>query len=96
MISDFLYRFQLLFVTNPEIEQQPFLRRPRTMAAVWGGLVMCKLAAMVLISFSAALPLAVIIAAGGAIAVQVRFRREHRPVQSWQASGEASLARQAA
>jgi hypothetical protein len=42
--------FVRLVATSPQIEQLPFVRRPRTMAAAWGGLLVCKLAAMVLVS----------------------------------------------
>ncbi len=38
--------FQRLFETSPEIEQRPFLLRPRTMAAAWGGMLVCKLGVM--------------------------------------------------
>ena len=42
--------FVRLLATSPAIERLPLIRRPRTMAAAWGGLLVCKLAAMVLLS----------------------------------------------
>ena len=79
VIATVFYRFRLLFVTSEAIERRPLLHRPRFMAAAWGGLLVCKLAAMVLLSVSAGLPMFLAILVGGALAVQFRFRRERRP-----------------
>lgn len=57
--------FVRLLATSPAIERLPLIRRPRTMAAAWGGLLVCKLAAMVLLSPAVgALLFAVILVAG--------------------------------
>lgn len=78
MFADFLYRFQLLLATSETIESRPLIQRPRFMAAAWGGLLVCKIAAMTLFSM-AALPMFVAVLAGGIAAVQFRFRHEHAP-----------------
>ena len=79
MVTNVLYRFRLLLVTSEAIERQPLLLRPRFMAAAWGGLLVCKVAAMALLSVSAGLPMFLLILIGGAFAVQFRFRRARRP-----------------
>lgn len=79
MIVDVLHRFALLFETSPEIESRPFLTRPRTMAAAWGGLMLCKLLSIALIDPTYGITAFSVIGMGGAIATQVRFRHEHAP-----------------
>ncbi|MEP7214663.1 MAG: hypothetical protein ABI782_00330 [Anaerolineaceae bacterium] len=78
MFSDFLYRFQLLLSTSPEIERRALVSRPRFMAAAWGGMVVCKVAAMALLSIPAT-PMLVAVLVGGAAATQFRFRHQHGP-----------------
>lgn len=50
MAASLIRPFVRLLATSPAIERLPLIRRPRTMAAAWGGLLVCKLAAMVLLS----------------------------------------------
>lgn len=78
VFADFLYRFRLLLSTSEAIESRPLLRRPRFMAAAWGGMLVCKIAAMTIFSV-AALPMFVALLVGGIAAVQFRFRHEHAP-----------------
>lgn len=79
MIADVLHRFALLFETSPEIESRPFITRPRTMAAAWGGLMLCKLLSIALIDPTYGVTAFSVIGLVGAVATQVRFRHEHAP-----------------
>ena len=66
--------FVRLMATSPEIERFPFVRRPRTMAATWGGLLVCKLGAVFLISpATGSLLFAATLAAAGTLATYARF-----------------------
>lgn len=78
-MRNFFYRFGLLFETSPEIEQRPFIERPRTMAAAWGGMLMCKLASIFLISPEYGVPAFFVILLAGATATQIRFHHVHAP-----------------
>lgn len=79
MLHALLDPFVRLFETNPEIERRPFMARPRTMAAAWGGLLVCKLAAMVVISPEAGATMFMLTLIGGLAATYIRFGR--RPEQ---------------
>jgi len=79
MIADIVHRFALLFETSPEIEARPLIARPRTMAAAWGGLLLCKLLSIALIDPAYGVTAFAVIGVAGAVATQVRFRREHAP-----------------
>ena len=70
--------FVRLMATSPEIESQPFIRRPRTMAAAWGGFLLCKLGAMVVVSPSVGLQLFALVLATGVAATYLRFGSEPR------------------
>ncbi len=83
MIADVLHRFILLFETSPEIEARPLATRPRTMAAAWGGLLLCKLLSIVIVGPEYGVTALFMVGVGGAVATQVRFRHEHaRPNDS--------------
>lgn len=73
--------FVQLVATSPEIERRPFLRRPRTMAAAWGGMLACKVAAMALFSPSNGAVMFAAVLVAGAAATIIRFggRREETP-----------------
>lgn len=65
--------FVRLVGTSPEIESLHFIQRPRTMAATWGGLLVCKLEAMVLVSPAVGALLFVVILVAGIAATYARF-----------------------
>jgi len=65
--------FVRLVGTSPEIERLPFIQRPRTMAATWGGLLVCKLGAMVLVSPAVGALLFAVILIAGIAATYARF-----------------------
>ncbi len=72
--------FARLVSTSPEIERLPFVRRPRTMAATWGGLLVCKLGAMVVVSPVAGAELFSVTLMAGIVATYVRFGDGRPPV----------------
>ncbi len=82
MIADALHRFALLFETSPEIESRPFIARPRTMAAAWGGLLLCKLLSIALIDPAYGITAFSVIGVAGVVATQVRFRHEYATSQA--------------
>lgn len=65
--------FIRLLATSPEIERRPFIQRPRTMAAIWAGLLVCKVGAMVLLSPAIGAELFVAALVVGIVATYVRF-----------------------
>lgn len=65
--------FVRLVATSPEIERQPLISRPRTMAAAWGGLLLCKLGAMIVISPGVGLQLFALMLVAGVAATYLRF-----------------------
>lgn len=65
--------FVRLVSTSPEVERLPFVRRPRTMAATWGGLLVCKLGAMLVISPVIGAELFAVTLVAGTVATYVRF-----------------------
>lgn len=65
--------FIRLLATSPEIERLPFVQRPRTMAATWAGLLVCKVGAMVLLSPAIGAELFVATLVAGIAATYVRF-----------------------
>ena len=65
--------FVRLVATSPTIERLPLIRRPRTMAATWGGLLVCKLVAMVLVSPSEGALLFGVTLLAGIAATYARF-----------------------
>lgn len=65
--------FVRLVATSPEIERRAFIKRPRTMAAIWGGLLVCKLAAIALISPVVGGELFAVTLVTGIAATYVRF-----------------------
>ena len=74
MLANALFRLRLLFSTSPEIERRPLLARPRTMAAVWGGLLVCKLFAIVAIDATSGIAAFAVVFIAGVAAAQWRFR----------------------
>jgi len=71
-------RIRFLFQTSPEIEALPLHQRPRFLAAVIGGLLLCKFGIMLTISPEAGLSLLPLTLGGGAIATAWRYRALHR------------------
>ena len=65
--------FIRLLATSPEIERLPFMQRPRTMAAIWAGLLVCKVGAMVVLSPAIGAQLFVATLVAGIAATYVRF-----------------------
>lgn len=65
--------FVRLLETSAEIERRPFIERPRTMAAIWGGLLVCKVGAMVVLSPAIGGQLFVATLVAGIAATYVRF-----------------------
>lgn len=63
-----------LLKTSAEIESRALVTRPRFMAAAWGGLIVCKVAATPIIGAESTLPLLAATLAGGAALVWLRFR----------------------
>ncbi len=74
MFATARYRVGLLFETSPEIESRPLITRPRTTAAIIGGMTVCKLATAVLVSPALGLGLLPLTIGGGAAVVAWRFR----------------------
>ena len=73
MFDSIVRPFVRLVATSPEIERLPFIQRPRTMAATWGGLLVCKGAAMVLISPSLGAQAFAVTLAIGIVATFAKF-----------------------
>lgn len=68
------YRLGLLLETSPEIEARPLILRPRTTAAIIGGMTICKLVVALLVSPALGLGLLPLTLGGGAAVVAWRFR----------------------
>ena len=73
MLHPIIRPFIRLLATSPEIERLPFVQRPRTMAATWAGLLVCKVGAMVLLSPAIGAELFVATLVAGIAATYVRF-----------------------
>ena len=73
MIQKMTGPFAQLFATSPEIERQPFIKRPRTMAAIWGGMLACKVGTMALISPELGAALFALTLGTGIVATYARF-----------------------
>lgn len=73
MFRTLLDPFVQLVTTSAEIERRPFLMRPRTMAAAWGGMLACKVGAMALISPAEGAAMFAVVFVAGAAATIIRF-----------------------
>ncbi len=74
MFAIMRYRTGLLFETSPEIERRPLIVRPRTTAAIIGGMTLCKVVIAVLVSPALGLGLLPLTIGGGGAVVAWRFR----------------------
>jgi hypothetical protein len=74
---------RFLFQTSPGIEAMPLHKRPRFLAAVIGGMLLCKLGVMITVSPEAGLSLLPLTLAGGTIATAWRYRAwRHAPAMA--------------
>lgn len=73
MLQLIIRPFVRLLTTSPEIERLPFIERPRTMAAIWAGLLVCKVGAMVVLSPAIGGQLFAATLVAGIAATYVRF-----------------------
>lgn len=73
MLQLIIRPFVRLLATSAEIERLPLIQRPRTMATIWAGLLVCKVGAMVVLSPAIGGQLFVATLVAGIAATYVRF-----------------------